>query len=219
MTFSHNKNQSVKGRLRSHVEFWRNILKASDYVIDVVQNGYIIPFYETPVSYLLKNNKSALEHCDFVLGAITDLVHSGCVFKLEVHFIPYIVYPLSVSVNSSGKKRLILDLSVMNRYVWKEHFKFEDWSVAFEYLYPGGFMYKFDVISAYHHIDIAPSQQTFLGFSWIENGFTKYYVFTVLPFGLTSAPFIWTKCLRPIVKHIRENGIFFVLFLDEGWGQ
>jgi hypothetical protein len=67
----------------------------------------------------------------------------------------------------------------MKRYVWKEHFKFEDWSVAFEYLYPGSFMYKFDVTSAYHHIDIAPSKQTFLGFSWTENGLKKYYVFTV----------------------------------------
>ena len=35
---------------------------------------------------------------------------------------------------------------------------------------------------------------------------------------MTSAPFIWTKCLRCIVKFIRLQGIRFVLFLDDGWG-
>ena len=102
----------------------------------------------------------------------------------------------------------------MNSYVWKEHFKFEDWRVAFEYLIPGGYMFKFDISSAYHHIDIHSSHQTFLGFSWEG----KFYVFSVLPFGLTSAPFVWTKCLRSVVKFVRENGIYLVLFLDDGWG-
>ena len=67
-----------------------------------------------------------------------------------------------MSVNSSGKKRLILDLSVMNTFVKKEHFKFEDWKVASDYLLKDGFMFKFDISSAYHHIDIATAQQTFL---------------------------------------------------------
>ena len=215
-SISHNKFSSVKGRLRAHVDFWKYTLKAPVYILEVIQNGYVIPFLDSPGSYFLKNNKSALQHSDFVSQAVADLVKSGCV--LEVPFIPYLVNPLSVSVNSSGKKRLILDLSVMNNYVWKEHFKFEDWSVAYEYLLPGGYMYKFDVKSAYFHIDIAPSQQTFLGFAWPENGFTKFYVFTVLAFGITSAPFIWTKCLRPVVKYIREKGVLFVVFLDDGWG-
>jgi hypothetical protein len=162
----------------------------------------------------MKNNKSALVHAEFVTGAITDLLTSGSV--LEVPFLPCIVSPLSVSVNSSGKERLILDLSNLNNYVWKEHFKFEDWKVAFDFLLKDGFMYKFDITSAYHHIDICTSQQTFLGFSWNYNGIHKYFVFTVLPFGLTSAPFIFTKCLRCIVKLARENGIRLVVFLDDG---
>lgn len=75
-------------------------------------------------------------------------------------------------------------------------------------------MFKFDLKSGYHHIDIAPSHQTYLGFAWEE----KFYCFTVLPFGLTSAPYIFTKCLRPLVKYWRANFVDIVVYLDDGWG-
>ena len=74
-------------------------------------------------------------------------------------------------------------------------------------------MFKFDLKAGYHHVDIAEWCRTFLGFKWMG----KYYVFTVLPFGLSSAPYIFTKCLRPMVKYWRENGINIVLYLDDGW--
>lgn len=39
--------------------------------------------------------------------------------------------PLSVAVQSTGKKRLILDLSKLNLYIKKDKVKFEDWRVAY----------------------------------------------------------------------------------------
>jgi len=58
-----------------------------------------------------------------------------------------------------------------------------------------------------------------LGFSWIVDKETKYFVFTVLPFGLTSAPFIFTKVVRPLVKHWRSNSVKIACFLDDGLGK
>ena len=55
------------------------------------------------------NNKSALAHPSFVEEAISELLLAYRVFETDV--IPRNVYPLSVSVQSSGKKRLILDLT------------------------------------------------------------------------------------------------------------
>jgi hypothetical protein len=51
-------------------------------------------------------------------------------------------------------------------------------------------MISFDLKSGYHHIDIHPGSQTFLGFAWKkpeDESFT-YYQFTVSPFGLSTAP-------------------------------
>ena len=52
-----------------------------------------------------------------------------------------VINPLAVSINATGKKRLILDLRFVNQFVWKEKFKLEDWIVMFEYVHNGDFMF------------------------------------------------------------------------------
>ena len=46
----------------------------------------------------------------------------------------------------------------------------------------------------------------------------RFFVFAVLPFGLSSAPSVFTKVFRPLVKHWRSRGIPLVLYLDDGAG-
>ena len=115
--------------------------------------------------------------------------------------LPEVINPLSVSINSSGKKRLILDLRYVNTHAYKEKIKFEDWK-CFEHYLEGmeGYLFKFDLKNGYYHIDIFEPHQKFLGFSWVFKDNIKYFVFTVLPFGLTRAPFIFTKVVRPLVR-------------------
>ena len=133
-------------------------------------------------------------------------------------FVPHVVNPLSVSIQSSGKKRLILDLRHVNQSIWKQKFKCEDWRFLLSYVNKGDFLFSFDLKSGYHHFDIFPDHQTFLGFSWLFSGTVKYFCFTVLPFGLSSALYIFTKCLRPL-KFWRFNGVKIVVFLDDGCGK
>ena len=62
----------VKDRSKSNIEFWRDI-GANSYILDTIENGYVIPFHSTPVSICCKNNRLALQHKTFVLEAISDL--------------------------------------------------------------------------------------------------------------------------------------------------
>jgi hypothetical protein len=41
----------------------------------------------------------------------------------------------------------------------------------------------------------------------------------VKTFGITTGPYIFTKCLHPLVKFWRENGVKVVLYLDDGFGM
>lgn len=125
-----------------------------------------------------------------------------------------VVNPLTVSVNKAGKKRLILDLRKVHELVLHQRIKFEDWKVALQLFTERWYMFKFDFKSGYHHVDVSAGHQTYLGFYWEQN----YYCFTVLPFGLSSAPYIFTKCLRPLVKYWRSKFIDIVVYLDDGWG-
>ena len=163
------------------------------------------------------NNHSAFMHTDFVLEAIQELLLSGSV--VQVSSPPHVVNPLSVSIQSCGKKRLILDLRHVNKHIWKEKFKFEDIRNACVYLPFDHFMSKFDRKSGYHHIDILQEHQTFLGFSWVVNGVRKFFVFTVLPFGLSLAPYIFTKVVRVLVRYWRSHAVRITVYLDDGLGS
>ena len=163
---------------------------------------------------------SAIQNSDFVNEALKELVESNCV--IEVQNKSHVINPLSVSTNSSGKKRLILDLRYENKHLWKQSVKFKDWKTFQNYVKKDSFMYKFDMRHGYHHTDIFPEHQRYLGFSgvfsWFYEGKLRYFVFVVLPFGLSVAPYCFTKIVRPLVKFSRSNGIKIVVFIDDGAG-
>ena len=48
------------------------------------------------------------------------------------------------------------------------------------------------------------------------DGVTKYFQFTVLPFGLSVGPYIFSKVMRPLVKYWRSKAIRIVVYLDDG---
>lgn len=80
-------------------------------------------------------------------------------------------------------------------------------------------MFKFGIHSAYHFISIFPLHTEFLGFSWTDKkGENVYYKFLVLPFGLSTAPYIFTKLTRPLIAKWRGEGKMVSMFLDAGWG-
>ena len=61
---------------------------------------------------------------DFVKETVCDMLKNG--FITESKTIPHVVSPLSVSINSIGKKRLILDLRIVNKCIWKEKMTFRN---------------------------------------------------------------------------------------------
>ncbi|XP_067654066.1 uncharacterized protein [Haliotis asinina] len=182
---------------------------------DSVQSNQDAVVKNPPPSFS-KNNQSALRNGTFVVQAIQELLRNSCIVELDSP--PLVVNPLSVAIQRSGKKRLILDLRFVNQFVYKRKIVFEGYKTALDFVQDTGFMFKFDLKSGYHHIDIHSSQQQYLGFAWNANGIIRYYCFTVLPFGLTSAPYIFTKCIRPLVTYWRRQSIHIVVYLDDGFG-
>ena len=104
--------------------------------------------------------------------------------------------PLSVVSNHEGKQRLVLNLRHLNQFLRKDHFKYEDLRIAMLMLEKRDLLMKFDLKSGYHHLDIIGAHQTYLGFTWELQGKTRYYVFTVLPFGLSSVCYAFTKTVE-----------------------
>ena len=93
-------------------------------IIDIIKNGYKIPFYSMPNRSFLKNNKSSLSHKGFVEEVILDSLERGLIE--ECTDTPYVVNPLTVSVQSNEKKRLILVLRLVNMHILRQSLKYED---------------------------------------------------------------------------------------------
>ncbi len=136
---------------RKHLPFWKTF-EVSKFILDIIGSGYKIPFFGTPTPFMGKNNASSRAHASFVNDAVNDLLSQNCI--QEIKHCPQIINPLSVSIQSSGKKRLILDLRHVNQFVYKQKFKCEDIKTILQLIDQDCYMFKFDLKSAYHHIEI-----------------------------------------------------------------
>lgn len=66
-------------------------------------------------------------------------------------------------------------------------------------------------------LEIVQHHQQFLGFSWLfSNGARRYFTFKVLPFGLSTAWFAFTKLLRLLVTHWQSIGYVLLVYIDDG---
>ena len=117
---------------------------------------------------------------------------------------PIVCSPLSVLVSGRGKKRLVLDLRYVNQFILLKKFKYEGLNIVPQLFCKGDSFITFDLKSGYHHVDIHKDCWPFLGFSWGKVTGRKWYVFKVLPFGLASACYVFTKLLRPLVHCIHR---------------
>ena len=147
---------------------------------------------------------------------LTQTLNTGRI--LETTKKPFIINPLTVSVNPDDSFRLILDLRYVNEHLRQEYVRYDDWRVFMDYLEKDAWCFKFDLKSGYHHIDIHEDFFQYLGFAWDFDGVLRYFVFTVLVFGLSPAARIFTKVLKPVSTYLRNWGLNIAFYLDDGAG-
>ena len=145
--------------------------------------------------------------------SLNELLSLGCINEVEQ--IPKFINPLHAAVQSSGKLRLILDLSHFNSFLLKKSCKYEDLKVALQFFEKGNFVFAFDLKSAYHNIELQEDFRQYNSFKWELHGVIKYFQFNVFVFGDAEALHVCTKVLRQPVKYWRKQGIRIVLYLDD----
>ncbi len=75
----------------------------------------------------------------------------------------------------------------------------------------GDWLAKLDLKDAYLTVPIFEGHRKFLRFQWGRNLFE----FVSLPFGLSSAPWAFTKLMRVVVAVLLKNGLRLVIYLDD----
>ena len=199
-------------KIHENGQFWHQSLKASKFVLDIIDNGLRLPFAEPCPPFSARNNASSRNHRDFVEEAIGKLLKQKCVKQVTEP--PFCCNPLTVA---EGKKlRLVLDLRHVNAYLREHKFRYENLKTLEKIFEKGFYFATFDLKSGYHHIKIHDSHTGYLGFAWDFEDQTRYFIFLVMPFGLSSASYVFTKMLRPLVKKWRGQGIRCIIYVDDG---
>lgn len=110
-----------------------------------------------------------------------------------------------------GTARVIFNLKELNDFVKHVHFKMSTIKEVLSLLQENCFFITIDFKDAYFSVRIQSEDRKWLRFMWKNQSFQ----FTCLPQGLTSAPRIFTKLLKPILSHLRKLGILIVCYIDD----
>ena len=119
---------------------------------------------------------------------------------------------------TDGSWRPVLNLKALNWFVVKHHFKMESLRTVKGLVQPEDRLVKLDLKDAYLTVPIHPLHRMFLKFQWNR----QMWQFKVLPFGLSTAPYIFTKLLTHcnglalygrLVRLVRSNSVW-----HSGWG-
>lgn len=110
-----------------------------------------------------------------------------------------------------GGIRPILDLRNLNEWVLYKKIRMISIQIILPLLKQGIWMVTLDLKDTYFHISIAPAHRRFLRFTVGDN----HYQFKVLPFGLASAPRIFTKVMVSVISHLHTLGINVFPYLED----
>ena len=75
----------------------------------------------------------------------------------------------------------------------------------------GDYAFKIDLQDVYFHVPIHPSSRKYLRFAF-EN---KVYQFRVLPFGLNTAPQVFTRLGHTVTAYLHRQGVSVIPYLDD----
>lgn len=199
----------VSGRLKYFIDAWKNL--TDDKIILQYIEGYKIPFsekiYQQKVPSLPVFTQSEFQAC---LRSVKELLSKGSIRECQSCEGEFISSYFLVD-KPNGEKRFILNLKNLNQFIQAPHFKLEDLKTASRLITPNCYMASVDLKDAYFLVPIAEKYKKFLRFEFNE----KLYEFNCLPFGLCTAPYVFTKLLKPVAQKLRSEGLLSVIYLDD----
>lgn len=203
------------GRLLRFAENWE-ILDPDSWVLQTISEGYKIEFSSTPpVTGLRKvtpipqdlSQKAALE------GEIQDLLLKRAIRRASpgetrnLYRSSFFLTP-----KKPDTWRPILNLKPINKqFIRPRRFRMETLAAIIPSLKGNLWATSIDLKDAYLHVPIHPEDQRFLAFTYRDTD----YVFQAMPFGLSTAPHVFTRITRSITAFLRRRGILVFAYLDD----
>ena len=196
-------------RPREHVERWREI-GASPAVLRTLTQGVQLKFYRKLQPYCARPIPVREDDREWLRGEVAVNLARGS-WVPAARQPAYCAPAFIVCHPVTGKRRLVIDLRQLNDALIIKGTKYDTLKALRYMLERDDWMISCDLESGYHHIGIHSNSVQYLGFEL--NG--EYFYCTALPFGLATAPRIFTKVMRAVVGYVRGGGTRCLPYLDD----
>lgn len=141
-------------------------------------------------------------------SAVKDFIQAGIIERSPSQNTNFLT--TFFTVQEPNKRRPVLDCQNLNKFIQCEHFKMEGIPALRGLVKPGDSIYKRDLKNAYVVVPIHPDSRDFLSF----RNQRVIYRYCSLPFGLSSAPRIFSKIIKYAMEPLTKAGIRLVYYLD-----
>jgi hypothetical protein len=139
------------------------------------------------------------------------LLQKGVVALVNPPLTPCFYSRLFHVPKKNGIMRPVIDLSVLNQHLIVPHFKMETNRSIRGSIHLGMWTTSLDLTDAYFHIPISPKFRKLLRFV-LED---RVYAFKTMPFGLSTAPLVFTRIFQAVVAHLHSQSIFIHSYLND----
>ena len=75
--------EDVQGRLKKKYNFWKDVLKATQPVLELIDKGYKLPLLSVLPPHSQSNQRSAIMEMEFVSTAVKQLLANRCIHKVS----------------------------------------------------------------------------------------------------------------------------------------
>ena len=194
----------IGARLQEFHKEWEPIL--SPVLATHVRRGYHWNWKGSPPR--LQTPRLAMQSPD-VQAQVQRILDLGAIYEVEPQ--PCFLSRIFVVPKVPTGWRLILDVSALNEYIVVPSFKMSNHSSLRQSLSPPAWLTSLDLKDAYLHVPMRQNLHKFLALScW-----GKLFFFRALPFGLATAPWLFTMLMDAALTSLRKEGMNILGYIDD----
>ena len=187
-----------RDKLRQNLGYWWAI-GADVVILSWIGFGVRLQFESEPPSVWFPNHKSYWQEKEHIEKEHETHVEDGS-FRVAQDWEVKVGNPVQVDINAKGKRRQCIDMRFTNRYLADYAFTQETLERHVAFIVKQHMqMITTDVAKAYYQVPLHKDSQGYC--AWRHNG--QWIIPTVIIFGLSVAPFIFTKIMRVVLRFAR----------------
>ena len=201
------------GRLKWFINEWEK-QGAHPFHLDLLRLGYRLPFREHPRlsrTPCIISSYSEVDKNNALSTSIQSLLTKNAIEKVNREDSLGFYSRLFLVPKPGNRWRPVIDLSSLNQFLTVSKFKMETPESIRASLRQGEWVTSIDLSDAYLHLPIHPQSRKFLRFHHQGNS----YQFTSLPFGLATAPRVFTSLVKEVKLLALKQDIRLHQYLDD----